>query len=73
MRDAKKNATRMIHSSQSYNKKFNKRSEFKRENLYKDIFLLNEENNEESSEDDAQSEINIILLYNKDKISNFND
>ena len=69
MRDANKKATRMIHSSQSYNKKFNKRSEFKRENLYKDIFLLNEENNEESSEDDAQSEINIILLYNKDKIS----
>ena len=69
MRDAKKKITRMIHSSQSYNKKFNKRSEFKRENLYKDIFLLNEENNEESSEDDAQSEINIILLYNKDKIS----
>ena len=69
MRDAQKKITRMIHSSQSYNKKFNKRSEFKRENLYKDIFLLNEENNEESSEDDAQSEINIILLYNKDKIS----
>ena len=69
MRDANKKTTRMIHSSQSYNKKFNKRSEFKRENLYKDIFLLNEENNEESSEDDAQSEINIILLYNKDKIS----
>ena len=69
MRDANKKITRMIHSSQSYNKKFNKRSEFKRENLYKDIFLLNEENNEESSEDDAQSEINIILLYNKDKIS----
>ena len=69
MRDAQKKITRMIHSSQSFNKKFNKRSEFKRENLYKDIFLLNEENNEESSEDDAQSEINIILLYNKDKIS----
>ena len=69
MRDAQKKITRMIHSSQSYNKKFNKRSEFQRENLYKDIFLLNEENNEESSEDDAQSEINIILLYNKDKIS----
>ena len=69
MRETLKKATRIIHSSQSYNKKFNRRNEFRRENIYKDIILLNEENNEDESEDDGQSEINIILLYNKDKIN----
>ena len=62
--------TRIVHSSQSYDRKFKKRSEKKeirREKLYKDIFLF-EEKEEVSSEDDAQSEINIIFLYNKEKI-----
>lgn len=67
-----KKTTRLIHSSQSYDRKFNKKrnekNELRRENLYKDIFLL-EEKEEDSSEDEAQSEINIVLLYNKEKIN----
>jgi hypothetical protein len=67
-----KKTTRLIHSSQSYDRKFNKKrnekNELRRENLYRDIFLL-EEKEEDSSEDEAQSEINIVLLYNKEKIN----
>jgi len=66
-----KKTTRLIHTSQSYDRKFKKRNEkneIRRENLYRDIFLL-EEKEEDTSEEEAQSEINIILLYNKEKIN----
>ena len=68
MRDNNQRITRLIHSSQSYDKKFKKRPENRRENLYRDIFLLNEEKDEDSSEDEAQAEVNVIILYNKEKI-----
>ena len=68
MRDNNQRPTRLIHSSQSYDKKFKKRPENRRENLYRDIFLLNEEKDEDSSEDEAQAEVNVIILYNKEKI-----
>ena len=69
MRNSNKSPQRLIHSSQSYDKKFNKkRIEYRRENLYRDIFLLDEVKDEEDSEEDINSEINIIILYNKEKI-----
>ena len=68
MRDNNQRITRLIHSSQSYDKKFKKRPENRHENLYRDIFLLNEEKDEDSSEDEAQAEVNVIILYNKEKI-----
>ena len=69
MRNSNKSPQRLIHSSQSYDKKFNKkRIEYRKENLYRDIFLLDEVKDEEDSEEDINSEINIIILYNKEKI-----
>ena len=69
MRNSNLSPTRLIHSSQSYDKKFAKKKlENRRENLYRDIFLLDEEKDEDDSEDDINAEINIIILYNKEKI-----
>ena len=68
MRDDNKKATRIIHTSQSYDKKNKRQYESRRQNLYRDIFLL-EEKEEDSSEEEVKSEINIIILYNKEKIS----
>ena len=69
MRNSNKSPQRLIHSSQSYDKKFNKkRIEYRKENLYRDIFFLDEVKEEEDSEEDINSEINIIILYNKEKI-----
>ena len=69
MRNSNKIPARLIHSSQSYDKKFNKKKiESRKENLYRDIFLLDEEKDEEESEEEINSEINIIILYNKEKI-----
>ena len=64
----KESSKRLIHTSQSFSKKLTKKNESRRENLYKDIFLLNEENDEESSENDAQAEIDITIINNKEKI-----
>ena len=69
MRGNNRIPTRLIHSSQSANKKLKKKLENRKENLYRDIFLLNEENNEDESEEDTSSEINIVILYNKEKIN----
>ena len=61
--------TRLIHSSLSYDKKFQKKKEIRKENLFNDIFQLNEEKEEETSEEEgSSSQINIILFYNNDKI-----
>ena len=68
MRDNNRIPTRLIHSSQSVDKKFKKKKENRKENLYRDVFLL-EENNEEESEEDSSSDINIVILYNKEKIN----
>ena len=68
MRGNNRIPTRLIHSSQSVDKKFKKKKENRKENLYRDVFLL-EENNEEESEEDSSSDINIVILYNKDKIN----
>ena len=67
MRGNNRIPTRLIHSSQSVDKKFKKKKENRKENLYRDVFLL-EENNEEESEEDSSSDINIVILYNKEKI-----
>ena len=69
MRNNNRIPTRLIHSSQSVDNKLRKKKEIRKENLYHDIFLLNEENNEEESEDDTTSDINILILYNKEKIN----
>ena len=69
MRNNNRIPTRLIHSSQSVDNKLRKKKEIRKENLYRDIFLLNEENNEEESEDDTTSDINILILYNKEKIN----
>ena len=69
MRGNNRIPTRLIHTSQSANKKLKKKLENRKENLYRDIFLLNEENNEDESEEDTSSEINIVILYNKEKIN----
>ena len=62
-----KRPSRIIHSSQSYDKKIkkNKKNEQKnkRENLYRDIFLFSEEEKENSTENDENPEINITLYY----------
>ena len=68
MRGNNRIPTRLIHSSQSVDKKFKKKKENRKENLYRDVFLL-EENNEEESEEDSSSDINIVILYNKEKIN----
>ena len=68
MRGNNRIPTRLIHSSQSVDKKFKKKKENLKENLYRDVFLL-EENNEEESEEDSSSDINIVILYNKEKIN----
>ena len=68
MRGNNRITTRLIHSSQSVDKKFKKKKENRKENLYRDVFLL-EENNEEESEEDSSSDINIVILYNKEKIN----
>ena len=69
MRDSNNVPTRLIHSSLSATKKLNKKNENLKENLYRDVFLLHEENNEDESEEDASSEINIVIFYNKEKIN----
>ena len=60
---------RIIHTSQSYDKKNKKKDNTKnsRESLYRDIFLFSEEK-ENSSEDDDNPDINIILYYDGRKI-----
>jgi hypothetical protein len=59
---------RLIHSSQSYDKKNkNNKKDNKKENLYRDIFCFNEEK-DSSSEDDDNPEINIIIFYDGRKI-----
>ena len=68
MRGNNRIPTRLIHSSQSLDKKFKKKKENRKENLYRDVFLL-EENNEEESEEDSSSDVNIVILYNKEKIN----
>ncbi len=68
MRGNNRIPTRLIHSSQSVDIKFKKKKENRKENLYRDVFLL-EENNEEESEEDSSSDINIVILYNKEKIN----
>ena len=68
MRDNNRIPTRLIHSSQSVDIKLRKKKENRKENLYRDVFLL-EENNEEESEEDSSSDINIVILYNKEKIN----
>lgn len=73
---------RIIHSSQSYDKKYKKKienenqgknkfknkNENKRQNLYRDVFLFSEEK-EDSSEDDDNPEISIIVYYDGRKIN----
>ncbi len=64
--------TRIIHSSQSYNKKLknknnNENNNNKRANLYRDIFQFNGEK-DDSSEDDENPEINITVYYDGRKI-----
>ena len=68
MRGNNRIPTRSIHSSQSVDIKLRKKKENRKENLYRDVFLL-EENNEEESEEDSSSDINIVILYNKEKIN----
>ena len=68
MRDNNRIPTRLIHSSLSMDIKLRKKKENLKENLYRDVFLL-EENNEEESEEDSSSDINIVILYNKEKIN----
>ena len=68
MRDNNRIPTRLIHSSQSVDIKLRKKKENRKENLYRDVLLL-EENNEEESEEDSSSDINIVILYNKEKIN----
>ena len=68
MRGNNRIPTRLIHSSQSVDIKLRKKKENRKENLYRDVFLL-EENNEEESEEDSSSDINIVILYNKEKIN----
>ena len=67
--DVQKLAARIIHSSQSYDKKNKKKIDPKnrRESLYRDIFLFSEEK-EGSSEEDDNPEINIIVYYDGRKI-----
>lgn len=69
IQNPQKSSTRIIHSSQSYDKKYknHNKKENKKETLYRDIFLFNEEN-ESSSEDDDNPEINISLYYDGRKI-----
>ena len=68
MRGNNRIPTRLIHSSLSMDIKLRKKKENLKENLYRDVFLL-EENNEEESEEDSSSDINIVILYNKEKIN----
>ena len=68
MRGNNRIPTRLIHSSMSVDIKLRKKKENRKENLYRDVFLL-EENNEEESEEDSSSDINIVILYNKEKIN----
>ena len=62
-----KQITRLIHSSHSYNKQMksrrNEEKKNKRENLYRDIFLFRGDENDSSSENDENSEINITIYY----------
>ena len=68
----KKQPTRIIHSSQSYDKKLKntnnnkKDNNNKRESLYRDIFLFSKER--DSSEEDENPEINITICYDDRKI-----
>ena len=68
-KDSQKLTERIIHTSQSYDKKNKKKNDPKnrRESLYRDIFLFSEEK-ENSSEDDDNPEINIIIYYDGRKI-----
>ena len=68
-KDAQKLTERIIHTSQSYDKKNKTKKDPKnrRESLYRDIFLFSEEK-ENSSDDDDNPEINIIIYYDGRKI-----
>ena len=68
-KDAQKIIERIIHTSQSYDKKNKTKKDPKnrRESLYRDIFLFSEEK-ENSSDDDDNPEINIIIYYDGRKI-----
>ena len=57
MRGNNRIPTRLIHSSQSVDKKFKKKKENLKENLYRDVFLL-EENNEEVIDINEKKDIN---------------
>ena len=64
-----KQTTRIIHTSQSYDKKSKRNNDPKnrRESLYRDIFQFNEEK-ENSSDDDDNPDIRITIYYDGRKI-----
>ena len=64
-----KQTTRIIHTSQSYDKKSKRNNDPKnrRESLYRDIFQFNEEK-ENSSDDDDNPDISITIYYDGRKI-----
>ena len=62
-----KSTARVIHTSQSYDKKIKSKNKNepknKRETLYRDIFLFSAEEKDSSTENDENPEINITVYY----------